>query len=156
MKAGYTKQLVLSTLLIFLSINSSLSFEVKKDKEIFISHNFQDKTVLIKKIKNRISSLKSKKEKLVVLKKWSDARERVYVKQIEKLENGLKKLGYKEVRQLTVKEKIKKLQKELKYLNNNKTSERNKNNWSLKDEQSYQKKATVFIDSIIKLRMIKN
>ena len=32
----------------------------------------------------------------------------------------------------------------------------NKNNWSLKDEQSYQKKATVFIDSIIKLRMIKN
>mgnify|MGYP000274173665 FL=1 len=156
MKAGYTKQLVLSTLLIFLSINSSLSFEVKKDKEIFISHNFQDKTILIKKIKNRISSLKSKKEKLVVLKKWSDARERVYVKQIEKLENGLKKLGYKEVRQLTVKEKIKKLQKELKYLNNNKTSERNKNNWSLKDEQSYQKKATVFIDSIIKLRMIKN
>ena len=156
MKAGFTKQLVLSTLLIFLSINSSFSIEVKKDKENFRLHNFQDKTVLIKKIKNRISSLKSKKEKLVVLKKWSDARESNYVKQIEKLEKGLKKLGYKEVKQLTVKEKIKKLQKELKYLNNNKTSQRNKNNWSLKDEQSYQKKATVFIDSIIKLRMVKS
>ncbi|MDD7915982.1 hypothetical protein [Polaribacter ponticola] len=117
---------------------------------------YQDKTILIKKIKDRIGSLKNKKEKLIKLKKWSEAKENVYVKQISKLENGLKKLGYKETKELSVKERVKKLQKELKFLNNNKTSQQNRNNWSKKDELKYQEKAKVFIDSIIKLRMIKN
>ena len=150
------KQFIILFFLLFFITGSSFSNEIEIKGDFFKMKVYQDKTILIKKIKDRIGSLKNKKEKLIKLKKWSEAKENVYVKQISKLENGLKKLGYKETKELSVKERVKKLQKELKFLNNNKTSQQNRNNWSKKDELKYQEKAKVFIDSIIKLRMIKN
>ena len=140
----------------FFLTTSVFSFKVLKEVAVNELEKDQDNTVLIRKIKGRIISIKNQREKLKTLKKWTEAREKSYLAQIEKLENGLKKLGYKETIELSVDEKIRKLQKQLKYLNNNKTNQRNSNNWSTKNELIYQKKAGVLIDSIVRLKMGKN
>lgn len=155
MKSINIKYPFLSILLLFLFLNPAFSTDVKiKSESSNLSFN-QDNSILIQKIKDRITALKEQKEKLKEIDKWTDAKEKAFLHQLKKLENGLKKLGFKEEKILTVDEKITLLQKELKYLNNNKTNQRNSNNWSIENENSYQQKATVLIDSIIKLRMKK-
>ncbi|QTD38485.1 hypothetical protein JL193_04135 [Polaribacter batillariae] len=115
----------------------------------------QDYTVLIKKIKAKIAFLKEQREKFKTAKKWSLAKEKKYQKQVKTLEKNLERLGYKAGKELTVEEKIKKLQKQLKYINNNRVNKNAKNTWTKKDDSIYEKKASKLIDSIIKLRMIK-
>mgnify|MGYP005631916275 CR=1 FL=1 len=113
----------------------------------------QDKTILIKKINNKIASLSKQRNDLKNLKRWNDVKENNYIKQIIKLKASLKKLGFKEENILSIDQKIKLLQKKLKYLNNNKTNSKNRNNWSDKKELLYKKEAGPLIDSIIQLKM---
>ncbi|QOD61624.1 hypothetical protein H9I45_04015 [Polaribacter haliotis] len=115
----------------------------------------QDYTVLIKKIKAKIDFLNKQKEKFETAKKWSPAKEKNYLKQVKTLEENLKRLGYNEEKELTVQQKIKKLQKQLKYINNSRVNKNAKDGWTKKDDSIYEKKASKLIDSIIKLRMIK-
>ncbi|WP_298778027.1 hypothetical protein [uncultured Polaribacter sp.] len=140
-------------LLMILSVFSTYSLEYENNFEFKLD---QDKTILIKKIKNRIISLKEQRGKLKIIGKWTSVKEKSYLKQVDKLEKGLVKLGYTENERLSVDEKIKKLQKQLKYLNNNKTTQKVRDNWSDKKELDYQNKAGVLIDSVIKLKMFKN
>ena len=113
----------------------------------------QDKTILIKKINNKIASLSKQRNDLKNLKRWNDLKENNYTKQIIKLKASLKKLGFKEENILSIDQKIKLLQKKLKYLNNNKTNSKNRNNWFDKKELLYKKEAGPLIDSIIQLKM---
>ncbi|TMM28874.1 hypothetical protein FDT66_13295 [Polaribacter aestuariivivens] len=147
--------------LILFSIISSTFFITNVDifslkKKTTTTVLMQDNTVLVKKIKARISALKKQRKKLKNLKKWSSVKEKSYVEEIKKLEAGLKKLGYKESNNLSVEEKIKKLQKELKYINNNRVNKNAKNSWTKEDDAIYEKKASKLIDSIIKLRKMLN
>lgn len=130
-------------LLIAFLLNTELSF----------GNDLQDKTIIIKKIKNKITSLKKQREDLKKLKRWTPFKEKNYNKQIERLELGLKKIGYKEDVSVSIEKLIKKLQKQLKYLNNDKTNGKATNNWSDKDESTYKEKAGKLIDSVIKLKM---
>ena len=114
---------------------------------------FQDKnTVLIKKIKVRINALKKQRTKLKSLKKWSTAKEETYALKVDKLAKNLEKLREKSPLNLTTDEIVKKLQKQLKYLNNARINKDASDSWTKKDAAIYQQKAAVFIDSIIKLR----
>jgi hypothetical protein len=145
------------TLFVLMFFNvSAFSSDVKTNNFLKEETLLQDNTVLIKKIKKRIAALKSQRQRLKTLEKWTDDREKSYLQQVDKLKKGLKKLGYSQESKLSTKEKIKRLQKELKYLNNNKTNQKVRDNWSNKDELAYQKKAGVLIDSVIKLKMVKN
>ncbi|WP_435416209.1 hypothetical protein [Polaribacter aestuariivivens] len=148
-------------ILILFSIISSTFFITNVDvfslkKKATTTVLKQDNTVLVKKIKARISALKKQRKKLKNLKKWSSVKEKSYVEEIKKLEAGLKKLGYKESNNLSIEEKIKKLQKELKYINNNRVNKNAKNSWTKEDDAIYEKKASKLIDSIIKLRKMLN
>lgn len=116
----------------------------------------QDKTVLIKKIKAKINALEKRRERLKNLKKWSEAKESKYLLKVQKLTSNLDKLGEKSTKELNVDEIIKKLQKQLKFLNNARVNKNSKEIWTKKDDSIYEKKASVLIDSIIKLRMKKD
>jgi DNA repair exonuclease SbcCD ATPase subunit len=116
----------------------------------------QDKTVLIKKIKAKINALEKRRERLKNLKKWSEAKESKYMLKVQKLTSNLDKLGEKSTKELNVDEIIKKLQKQLKFLNNARVNKNSKEIWTKKDDSIYEKKASVLIDSIIKLRMKKD
>ena len=116
----------------------------------------QDKTVLIKKIKAKINALEKRRERLKNLKKWSEAKESKYLLKVQKLTSNLDKLGEKSTKELNVDEIIKKLQKQLKFLNNARVNKNSKEVWTKKDDSIYEKKASVLIDSIIKLRMKKD
>ncbi|QTE22947.1 hypothetical protein [Polaribacter cellanae] len=115
----------------------------------------QDYTILIKKIKAKINFLKKQRKKFKTAKKWSPVQEKSYLKQLTTLKMNLKKLGYNEGKELTIQQKIIKLQKQLKYINNSRVNKNAKSGWTQKDDSIYEKKASKLIDSIIKLRMIK-
>ncbi|WP_299670828.1 hypothetical protein [uncultured Polaribacter sp.] len=95
------------------------------------------------------------REKLKILKKWSDSKEKSYLLNVENLTKNLEKLGVTTAKKLNIDALIKKLQKELKYLNNSRVNKNAKKTWSKKDNALYEKKAGKLIDSIIQLRMKK-
>jgi hypothetical protein len=132
---------------------SAIHFDTQTGRFIISNVFFQDKnTVLIKKMKVRISALKKQRTKLKSLKKWSTAKEETYTFRVDKLTKNIEKLGEKSVLNLTTDEIVKKLQKQLKYLNNARINKDASDSWTKKDDSLYQQKAAVFIDSIIKLR----
>ena len=138
-----------------LSINA-MNIEGEISVSNFSDDYNQDKTVLIKKIKAKINALEKRRERLKNLKKWSEAKESKYLLKVQKLTSNLDKLGEKSTKELNVDEIIKKLQKQLKFLNNARVNKNSKEVWTKKDDSIYEKKASVLIDSIIKLRMKKD
>ncbi|WP_298764666.1 hypothetical protein [uncultured Polaribacter sp.] len=147
------KKIILFSLLMFAiqakAVNSVLGV-VKFDKV------YQDKTILIQKIKAKIKALNEKREKLQSLKKWTPEKEKVYQKQVASYTNSLRKLGVNYIKKLHPDAIIRKLQKELKYINNARIN-KNAREDGLSDryDSIYKKKAQILIDSIIKLRSLK-
>ena len=133
-----------------------MNIEGEMSGSSFVDDFNQDKTVLIKKIKAKINALEKRRERLKNLKKWSEAKESKYLLKVQKLTSNLDKLGEKSTKELNVDEIIKKLQKQLKFLNNARVNKNSKEIWTKKDDSIYEKKASVLIDSIIKLRMKKD
>lgn len=129
--------------------------EVTPNYSSFIEYNYQDNRILIKKIKAKLNALEKKRERLMVLKKWSDSNENNYLLKINKLRDSLEELGESSTKKLDADEVIKKLQKQLKFLNNARVNKNAKEIWTIKDDSIYEKKASILIDSIIKLRIKK-
>jgi hypothetical protein len=139
--------------LLWLTPINAARFDAQTNRFRITKDFFQDKnTVLIKKIKVRINALKKQRIKLKSLKKWSTAQEETYIYKVAKLAENLEKLREKSPLNLTTDEIVKKLQKQLKYLNNARINKDASDSWTKKDAAIYQQKAAVFIDSIIKLR----
>ncbi len=145
----------LSIFLFFFGTNSLPASDVFLKEDFKISTFSQDKTILIKKIKAKLNALEMQREKLKILKKWSDSKEKSYLLNVENLTKNLEKLGVTTAKKLNIDALIKKLQKELKYLNNSRVNKNAKKTWSKKDNALYEKKAGKLIDSIIQLRMKK-
>ncbi|MFK8059835.1 MAG: hypothetical protein AB8B78_07065 [Polaribacter sp.] len=116
----------------------------------------QDKTILIKKIKAKINALQNKRKRLIALKKWSNKQDTIYLEKMNNYTLSLEKLGEKSAKKYTNEQLIRKLQKELKYINNARVNKNAKDSWTIKDDSIYEKKAGKLIDSIIKLRMKKS
>ncbi|AUC83962.1 hypothetical protein CW731_01050 [Polaribacter sp. ALD11] len=139
----------------FLPSIKALNMEVTPNYSSFIEYNYQDNRILIKKIKAKLNALEKKRERLMVLKKWSDSNENNYLLKINKLRDSLEELGESSTKKLDADEVIKKLQKQLKFLNNARVNKNAKEIWTIKDDSIYEKKASILIDSIIKLRIKK-
>ena len=133
-----------------------MNIEGKMNVVNFADDYNQDKTVLIKKIKAKINALQKRRERLKNLKKWTEAKQSKFLLKVQKLTNNLEKLGEKSTKKLNVDEIIKKLQKQLKFLNNARVNKNSKEVWTKKDDSIYEKKASALIDSIIKLRIKKS
>ncbi len=142
---------------IFFSV--SLTANNLYDENVFLNLKekiLQDNSILIKKIKAKISALSNRRNKLKDLNKWSDFNEKNYLLKVDKLKENLKKLGEKPTKNLTPDEIIKKLQKQLKFLNNARVNKNAKDTFTEENDSVYKQKAGKLIDSIIKLRMTKN
>lgn len=142
---------------IFFSV--SLTADNLYDENVFLNLKekiLQDNSILIKKIKAKISALSNRRNKLKDLNKWSDFNEKNYLLKVDKLKENLKKLGEKPTKNLTPDEIIKKLQKQLKFLNNARVNKNAKDTFTEENDSVYKQKAGKLIDSIIKLRMTKN
>tara|TARA_R110002049_G_scaffold67310_1_gene174915 strand:- start:2342 stop:2806 length:465 start_codon:yes stop_codon:yes gene_type:complete len=142
---------------IFFSV--SLTANNLYDENVFLNLKekiLQDNSILIKKIKAKISALSNRRNKLKDLNKWSDFNEKNYLLKVHKLKENLKKLGEKPTENLTPDEIIKKLQKQLKFLNNARVNKNAKDTFTEENDSVYKQKAGKLIDSIIKLRMTKN
>ena len=120
-------------------------------KELFQNKN----AVLIKKIKARINALKKQRTKLKSLKKWSVGQEDTFTYKVAQFAKNIEKLKKNQVLSLTTDEIVKKLQKQLKYLNNARINKDARASWTKKDDSLYEQKAAVLIDRIIKLRRTK-
>ncbi|TXD48294.1 hypothetical protein [Polaribacter sp. IC073] len=140
----------------FLPSIKALNIEVKSKHLHLIEVNKQDNTILIKKIKAKIKALEKKRARLKTLKKWSELKEKNYVFEVNKLRSNLEKLGESSIKKLDAGEIIRKLQKQLKFLNNARVNKNAKEIWTKKDDAIYEKKAGKLIDSIIKLRIKKD
>lgn len=131
------------------AVNSTLEV-VKFDKV------YQDKTILIQKIKAKIKALNERRDKLQSLKKWTPEKEKVYQNQVASYTNSLRKLGVNYTKKLHPDAIIRKLQKELKYINNARINKNaREDGLSERYDSIYKKKAQILIDSIIKLRSLK-
>ncbi|MDX6747171.1 hypothetical protein SHK09_10245 [Polaribacter sp. PL03] len=138
--------------LLSLSLNA-INIDVKRVYSSFIEVKHQDKTVMIRKIKAKINALEKQRERLKIINRWSNSKEKSYLLKIDKLKSSLDKLGENSNKNLNVDEIIKKLQKQLKFLNNARVNKNTKNTWSKVDDSIYKKDAAVLLDSIIKLRI---
>lgn len=142
----------------FLFFSFSIFTMVLRPKEhnsIIFKELCQDNTVLIKKIKAKITALKQKREKLKALRKWTPAKEKTYQKQLKRHAINLEKLGDKPNENLAIDQIIKKLQRQLKYLNNARVNKNTKEGISQQYDSMYKHDAGILLDSIMKLRRSK-
>ena len=146
--------MLFSFCLILISLSNPHSEEVRDNFKFLELERFdQDNTILIRKLKIRIKALRAKKKRLQDIQKWTPKMEEVHKKKIDKYKKSLEKLGIKYTEPLDAGKIIKELQRQLKYLNNYKINEKSKENWSLEREKTHEQKASILIDSIIKLRI---
>ena len=146
------KSFLLFFTVITFTFQNSFSFKVDDGSKLIKNIEYQDKTLLIKKTKAKINALIKKRKRLKDLKNWSDTNETNYQRQIEKLNNNLQKLGYTSKTVLSTDEVIKKLQMQLKYLNNKRVNKNASEKFTQKDDSIYKSKAGFLLDSIIRLR----
>lgn len=140
-------------LLVFILFAFSTSAFFNADNSISLYEFRQDKKALIKKIKAKIIALDKKKAQLKSLRKWTPAKEINYKKQIKKYKANLLKLGYiASEKKINIDETIKKLQKQLKYLNNARVNKNAIDGMSKKYDSMYKHDAGILLDSIMKLR----
>jgi hypothetical protein len=132
----------------------SFSKSVRGDK--IISYTTQDNTILIQKIKAKIKALKKQKQKLKILKKWNSKKEKQFLFKLLKLNNSLEMLGKEPSKELDSAAIIKKLQKKLKVLYNNRVDKKSFNSWTIKDDSILKIKAGKLLLRIVELRKENN
>lgn len=147
----FKKHLFLGFILFAFSTNAFFNTQ-NTDNAMSLSVLIQDNSVLIKKIKAKIAALDKKKEQLKSLRRWTPAKEKNYQKQLKKYNKTLLKLGDKSQEKLDVDQIIKKLQRQLKYLNNARVNKNARDGMSKKYDSMYKHDAGILLDSIMKLR----
>ena len=136
------------------SINSLPKLIINKGVS-FVDGFEQDKRVLIKKIKAKMNALDKKRTRLKAIKKWSEAKETIYLQQLKRLADNLEKLGDTSINVFNIDRVIKKLQKELKFINNARVNANTKGTLTKKYDSIYKNQAGFLLDSIIRLRLRK-